>query len=1571
MSEINSVLNIARKDLLDLGLRNSLINHRIKSKRQVRVIDELSHEIFRILVASDRKMQFDAVPDKTMAELNPDEDKLLAQLPDDMAEALLAQPDEVVGDGTAKRHTDSRLQTSLSSSYLQSRLVSIHSLARTVREEQGINTLYLALGFLHWYEAPNSEEPRRAPLLLIPVSLERSSAKERFSLRYSGEDVGDNLSLIEKLRNDFAIKLPHMGEADSLDVEEYFAEVSTAIAEQPRWEVCRNEITLSFFSFGKFLMYQDLDPDLWGDTTSIGQGSLLQSVLLDGFGEFQPTVPEDAHLDSIDWKCIPQVVDSDSSQTRAIVDALDGANLVLQGPPGTGKSQTITNLIAAAVGQGKKVLFVSEKMAALEVVKHRLDQVHLGDAALELHSYKAKKKDVIEELRRTLELQAPVSRDNGADFDTLARLTGELNAYCDEVVRPILNSGLSFVDALGLATKCRTDIEPFPFRPTRDWSRDAFEESYRRVETADLSIAARGIPQDNPFFGIGLTEFLPTQVKTIPACLEESRDALSQLVEIAETTAAQHGLRAPTTDAEVEALINMLLRLKEAPSTEGANVRSDDWRTRVADIAELVQAGEEAARIYAKYDLVLIDQAWDASYLPIRQAYATKGDKWWRFLSGEFRSAKNALIGLSKAELPKSAKEIVRMVDNVMLFQKRRDQLRHGRELAKRNFGDRWNDLASDWEMLQRLADWLQGVHDAIYSGALPPEFIASVEEGKDGAGARQLQGVLDRWHQVIGPVRTHLRLDPEWGKIQPHDDTGNTLKQWAEEFDQLEAAVRFNQLVEEFSENRLEYLVPSLVSWASEEGHLAQHFRYSWFHGLVNHAYANSRILSRFDRSKHEYVIEKFREQDELIFHNNRLRLILEHWKGIPKLNESGELGVIRREINKKARHLPIRSLMLKAGRAIQAMKPVFMMSPMSIATYIPPRSVTFDLVVFDEASQVKPVDAFGALLRGAQAVVVGDSKQLPPTSFFDSMTGSNDDLDEDDEAVSDTESILGLFLAKNAHQRMLRWHYRSQHDSLIAVSNQEFYDNKLVVFPTPGRTDKARGLRFHHSPETHYERGKTRANPLEAKVVAKAIEKHIRQSPDLSLGVVAFSMAQRDAIEIEVEKLRRANSELEEFFGESTLEPFFVKNLENVQGDERDVIFVSVGYGKTEDNYFAMSFGPLNRDGGERRLNVMITRAKKAMDVFANFTAADMDMNRTKALGVVALKRFLEFAETGELQQPYSTGALPESPFEEAVLDALRDRGYECEAQVGTAGFFIDIAIKDEQRPGTYVIGIECDGAMYHSSRSARDRDRLREAVLKRLGWRLHRVWSTDWFIDQARETDRIVDAIEKAKLYVKESKRQDQSSNPVATQPEIKRAGAGRQDSAEARSTASRPYEKAFVAIRTGNDELGNMPPDKLVDSIVSIVEAESPIHEENLIRRVTDSAGLKRAGAKIQKTVQNTLSLATRKNLILRDRDFLWTKSKSDPLVRNRADLPALEKSADRIAPEEISKAIRTQVQAHFSMDSEEAITSAASALGILRVTAKARPYFEKELDKLVANGILVRSSDGVLTVDGVD
>ncbi|HYE98168.1 MAG TPA: AAA domain-containing protein, partial [Planctomycetota bacterium] len=593
--------------------------------------------------------------------------------------------------------------------------------------------------------------------------------------------------------------------------------------------------------------------------------------------------------------------------------------------------------------------------------------------------------------------------------------------------------------------------------------------------------------------------------------------------------------------------------------------------------------------------------------------------------------------------------------------------------------------------------------------------------------------------------------------------------------------------------------------------------------------------------------------------------------------------------------------------------------------------------------ASQVRPVDAFGAILRGRQLVVVGDDKQMPPTSFFDHMLspeGPGGEEEGEGSPTADLQSILGLCVAKGMPSRMLRWHYRSRHDSLIALSNREFYEDGLVVFPSPRRRGAGEGLEYRHLPGTAYERGTTRTNPKEAEAVAAAVYEHWKTRPALSLGVVAFSMAQREAIEERIEALQKKDAAFDAWASEARDEPFFVKNLENVQGDERDVMLISVGYGRDEKGAVTMNFGPLNQAGGERRLNVLITRAKRRCAVFTNLQPEDIDLRRAPGEGVRALRAFLAFARDGRLESAGVTAVGARDDVRAQVRAALQAAGYEVKEDVGSGGYRVDLAVEDPASPGRFLIGIELDGPRYQEARWARDRDRLRESVLRGLGWSLHRVWSTDWFLNREAAQRRCVSAIERAKAA---------PAVPAAPAPPggLKRDG---RTPPPGRSPVP-PYVPAKATADIGEQHIADVDAVKRAAFVAAIVDREAPMHVEELRRRILEAIDA-RPGSKRFQAIDEAVDVAVARALIRRKGDFLWSKDDRIVTPRDRSGLPDASRDLARVSDEECEAALLRVVEEAHGCDADEAAAQAIRLLGVKRTESA----FER-LRSLSSNRIL--------------
>ena len=1537
MEPIRQALENSRLELLDMGLRgNSLLHFRAGAKT-VEVVDERTAETLRLLVEEKRSLSFAPLPAKLADDAKPLE---MSELVEKLA--------ELQGD---KRHQDNRLQTRLTAEQLDKRLLKIHTEALTYIQEQGVNTLYLALGFLTWCEAGNPDTPRKAPLLLVPVSLLRTSVRERFALRYTEAELGRNLTLAAKLKMEFQIELPDFNEETSL--QEYWQTLRDQIAGKTGWSLAPDDIALGFFSFGKFQMYQDLAAEVWPEHKKPAAHPTLQSLLGDGFTSLNSLQnnPQALDLSSLNF-----VKDADSSQASAVLAVKSGGHLVIQGPPGTGKSQTITNIIADCLADGKTVLFVAEKMAALDVVKRRLDECHLGAAVLALHSHKTNKRSVLEDLQTTLELGAPVVGDHSAAQQRHRQLQQQLDRYCAAVNTPILHSNLSFIDILGLLQKTARalgDTEPLNLESSAwtQWTEAEFHQLDRNLGELATHIAAMGTPAQHPFAGAGLQDCSPKEVEQLRVHLTHLDRVLNLATADADTLARALSTAAPQTVEELTALAQAADLLITRPPVHGLNASSPEWHSQRSLLKELLAGRDERLEIRRCRASELLDQGWQVDMLETRRVWATLGKRWWRVLASDFRRARRTLQGILKIPVPADHASCLALLDDILRVQALEQAEARHKELIQNLFGGRWQAEGD----LRRQAEWLMQLHA---ENTLTAKTVLLHLDKNDvpinASQLQQMQANLTELQTGLAQLNTllALRQDPVQ---QPLAELRQQHADLPQHLERLYEMARYNRLLANLTQPGLEPMLQAAYNGEIPPAQLQLHLRLNWYRALLTHAYSQAEPLRFFDRQQHESAIQEFRQLDVALFRQTQERLVAQHFQQLPS-GGAGEMEVLRREMNKKRRHLPIRQLLAQAGRAVQTIKPVFMMSPMSVATYLQPGDLEFDLVIFDEASQVRVVDAFGPLLRARQAVVVGDTRQMPPTDFFNKSL-ELDDEEAENSSTADIESILSMFLAKGAPEAWLRWHYRSRHESLIQVSNREFYDNKLFIFPSPGLNPQARGLLFHHLPETVYERGSTRTNPGEARAVARAVMRHAQETPNLTLGVVAFSTAQRDCILQELEVLRQEDSTCEAFFDENQLEGFFVKNLENVQGDERDVIMISIGYGRTAEGNLSRNFGPLNSEGGQRRLNVLITRARLAMEVFCNFTAGELAVAADTPVGVRALREFLHYAAHRE-QAAQQDGTASADHFVEAITQLLENEGYKVRAQLGAAGFFLDIALADPEQSGCYRLAVECDGANYHRISNTRDRDRLRQQVLEGLGWDFYRIWSVDWYRQPQQEVRRLLDRIAQA------MSRHPAPAKPAPGAPKSAPVEILRND-ARAIDEDAPPYRIFTGKLGiTENTDLARLTPAKTALMLQKILAWEGALHMREAARRIADTAGGIRLTNRLLEQIATAAEEGHRQGLFYLHGEFLYPDAGRQVSPRDRSALPAASRQWELVPPEEWQAAVLQIVANAFSVSREDLVSHTLALLGFTRPSAQIKDQLHNTVAQLIEQKILTEQSDRV-------
>lgn len=1550
-------LNEARKQLLETSTRSRLLHTPLGSPRAkiLEVQGRLGEEVLRVLVRDGKAMSFLPSGYEGTA--------------DRVAARALPQPPD--GAMVAPRNKDLKLQTALPSVELQARLRAIAYDAQAVESEQGVNILYLAFGFLKWYENRDREKPRYAPLVLVPVTLARATANDLFKMVYSGEEVSTNVSLKYRLKEE-DVDLPEISDSDDFSLDAYTTEVVKCVRGREGWEVLPNKIVLGFFSFAKLMMYRDLDPDLWPRNEGLREHPIIGGLLGGGFrASEQPLLPDETDIDSlIDIASAPHVVDADNSQTLAIEEVRRGRNLVVQGPPGTGKSQTITNFIASAVREGKTVLFVAEKMAALTVVRSNLDRVGLGQMCLELHSHKARKKVVLEDLEQAYQASGPGDPPESGLAERLRAARDALNNHARQLHTPLEPSAKTPFEIFGKLALLSGNGVPSPdfqLPEARGWRAPEIEDRVRRVERLAMHVASMGLPINHPWRGSGLETVLPQDAERIASCARELNGAVAELMRRAATLAASVGTSAPTI-GEARRVGRLGRALSQAPQFDPAAIGHEAWRTSGTEISELLAQGTKYSDARRHLDPILVPEAWDEELGEIRSILARHGREWLRWLRADYRIAVRRFIGLHLGPAPRQLSQRLEILGNLITGQRARQHLRSFDAVGVAAFGTEWAAEKSDWPLLAAIQAWEREAR----SIDLPLGWQQGVAEIQDLAAfasdAGLLFDALEARLQEVGRLWEDLAFNFKEGFQQAELDSvelsvlSDRLAAFASRPEKLNEWCVWRLWSNEARDKGLEALICRI-----EDGRVAANtakdvFVFACYEALARQIFDTNRDLAVFEGRAHELSLVEFQHLDLKRLELARREVAARHLERIPKGDRQiGEIGILAREWRKQRRHMPLRQLVKVAGRAMQQIKPVWMMSPMSLAQFVEPGALSFDLMLMDEASQIRPVEALGAIARGRQLVVVGDDKQLPPTSFFDRVASDEQEVaDSEDFQVADVESILGLCAAQGIPDRMLRWHYRSQHESLIAISNLEFY-RKLFIVPSSDSADL--GLHFKKVAGV-YDRGRSATNRQEAQAVARAVMEHARRfrrserfPHGMTLGVGTFSVAQRNAILDELELLWREQPELADFFDRNAPEPFFVKNLESIQGDERDVVFISVGYGPDVDGYFTMSFGPLASQGGERRLNVLISRARRRCEVFSSITAADIDLSRTQSIGVRVLKSFLQFAETGKLERAKPGHRAIDSDFEDDVGTALAALGYQVEHQVGVAGFFVDLAIKDPERPGRYLLGIECDGATYHSSRSARDRDRLREQVLRDRGWNIHRIWSPDWFRRRQEELKRVIASIEHARSFVPSRKGLHPSQPSEVAQ----------RDPNKTPETEARGPVVGSVATYIEADfrdpiyvEPHVLSLSQRIGIVIRIVEIEGPVHEEEVGRRFATVCGKGKAGVRIQTAAREALTSAARRGQLHRDGRFYSLEPILRCPPRDRSAVASVTlRAPEMLPPVEVRTGLRQVVEDHLGVQHQDAIVAVARMLGFKRTGPDLQDLIEEHLKALVSAGALRR------------
>jgi very-short-patch-repair endonuclease len=1365
--------------------------------------------------------------------------------------------------------------------------------------------------------------------------------------------------------------------------------VSERIENRKDWSV-KTDIYLGLFSFQKFVMYKDLE----ANSERFSLHRLLRQLVLRS-GSQVAGLPNDVRSMELDLAFSPettfQVVDADSSQLRAIAACSRNYDLVVEGPPGTGKSQTITNLIAQALAVGKSVLFVAEKMAALDVVHSRIVQAGLGEACLELHSTKANKRTVMKELAAALDASLQGVAAPTVSTQRLPQVRNTLSEYVQAVHTPYGSIGISPFRAYGELGRVLGAPRLKYSGAFENVSLEQLDQTLRDLEDLAATSIPIGTPAEHAWRDSTKTFYSEDDLQDIQDVARDLDMRIGELLALARTVENNYGFPALRTFDDVDTAVEVARTMQRSPGAPIDVLNSEAWNAPPAEATELIERGRELCRLkghvesYFKSDVVDQSHAEDIAYV---QKKSKSMLSFLSFLDGRYRSIKKRWQAYRLPSFQGSIIDQANEMETVERLLAQRTVISNSGEVGRKLFGALWLGERSSWDVLTTYVQWVvqfrglcvkNGIDSKIFDRASNAEpDVADVESLKEDSD--KARNALRELGKSLGWPEDHLEVYTlEQIRLRAASIAENVVQgpQWAA-FETAKVTVQDGLAGE---------ILPVALSGEVSFRDLSAAFLRAFYAKWLSHVVQQRQPLAKFNTLTHEQRVQEFQQLDQRVLLENRAALVsmlrdrVQHT--LLQENIAEGLPHLRKEMARQRKHAPLRRTMKLAGAAIRAIKPCFMMSPLTVAQLIDAGAPSFDLVIFDEASQLPPEDAVGAIGRAGQLVVVGDPKQLPPTNFFLVNSGQvNATLADDGTPMyEDSESILEDFMAAGAAQSRLKWHYRSTHESLITFSNVSFYDADLYTFPSIETGTVRNGLQFEFVQNGVYE-GKG-LNQIEARRVADAVVLFAKEQLDRqekgqkaqSLGVGTFNLRQQLAIQDELEQRRRDDPKIDPFFARGIHEHFFVKNLENIQGDERDVIFLSVTYAKAIDGRLRYNFGPLNAENGWRRLNVLTTRARNCMRVFSSIKGDDINPAAASSSGPRLLREFLLYAERGHLESTIASAkADTDSPLEQDVLTELTRRGLNVVPQVGVAGYRIDLGVLDEASPGRFLCGIECDGVAYHASETARDRDRLRQQVLEARGWTIHRVWSTDWFKDRQGQIQRLLSLIEEARKHAQDeaiAEREARERVEKETAASAEEEEQLRKQEAAIRETAlnseayQRPVAPPYVfAPSDGFYVTANffaVPLGDLVKAVVLVVETESPIHKIDLLSRVANLWGFK-AGQRIQARILIACESVERGRIIHRKGDFYWSISAEGQCnfrSRSGTRIPG-----DRIAPEEYEEAVIAILSKGHTFAPTQLVSEVRSVFGFNRTGPILDEAINAAIDSLTRQGKLGEGSTGI-------
>lgn len=1409
-----------------------------------------------------------------------------------------------------------KLRAAGSPEYISESLQNLVRKARSAQEEAGANTLYLAAGFLRWKNEGEKAE-KYAPLALLPVNIKKQ--KNRSFILERGEEFEVNTTLAEFLKQEFGIDVRGL-EGKGLSPDRICAVFRSATANMKDWLVF-DDVYIAQFTFVRYAMWADVKNNMAAYRKNPMIAGLISGV--SQTDDKTEAIDEDACPPSEIMVPLP----CDSAQFAAIAESARGTSFVLHGPPGTGKSQTISNMIANALAGGKRVLFVAEKQAALQVVKKRLSEAGIGDFCLELGSGKTDKQEIVRSLESTLSLSGAES-DGGfeAAAGRIEDLRGKLKAPFDALHKK-RRLGVSVYEGILYYLRNRTapDLMDIETSFYDGLTREKLEEYEVTLAEAQAAANECGGVYRSPFAEIKLTE-CDKKVKKAVSCaaevvLAELRHLKTYLGLLLETFGQKVSKFTFKKLANSIRIAEMLLGdsldvffgcdEREFYAFYNANLRYDNetahWLKYFKALPDMGKTAAEAERELDEYGDDL-----RASRL--------------------LRQTAKRFSKLLKVPVPLEGKEGAEWIKRACEIEKARSVMLSETALSKNFSGFGGINEKKRAEFLSPLyalhalcadtfmdynADSFNSVCSECAGGALDPLLSGYV------AAAKAFSAGVDKYIAAIGGDRSAFE-DADITEIFYEKCTA-----LLDNIDMLPAWCEYRATAKKLNSCGLTFMTDAMERGRISGKQVLASFRKNVYRNFVQTNIPADPDLAAFSAGVADESAAEFSRLIEEFSRLTREKIRADLVAGLPSAQTEGPLALemmaFRRRIAGNPRALNLRELFREIPGLLKAAAPCMLMSPITVSQYLPPENGLFDLVIFDEASQMPTAEAVPALARAKSAVIVGDPKQLPPTTFF--MGAGIDEETEPDEM----ESVLDDCLALGMPERHLIWHYRSKHESLIAFSNVNYYSSRLCTFPSPDASESKVFLRYFENGV--YDRGGTKCNKAEAEALVAEVVRRLKDpaSARSSIGIVTFSTPQQ----IYVEKLlNKALSRYDlEDAAYSRDEPLFVKNLENVQGDERDVILFSVCYGPDAAGRISLNFGPLNQYGGWRRLNVAVSRAREEMIVFSSMRYSAIDLSRTTSRGVAGLRAFLEFAEKGMAGISLRSDGviLNRQSIGSYIAAELENCGYKCRCDVGYSDFKIDVAVLDPADGRNFILAVLSDGS---GKFSVKDRTVTQVQTLKRCNWNVIRLYAVNFFNNPKREIKRIKDYLDKL-------------------------TGGGK----PAANAYKKPYRAAKTAIKECEPQyiLCGENDAEITRAIKAVVSAEEPISSAFLIKRTLSLFGINRYGVKLESRMHALIDKCGLSSADMAGNVYYFKNAKVLAYDRYRVEEGTCLRSQETdYTPFEVISLVRGMLNNRVSVYLDELIPAALKELGVPRATDRLQNMVARCIDEGVSQGIFIRS-----------